>query len=97
MNYYNEPNEMQALLSQHASAKSKMTKGIVLTSIGYFLLYFGICFLAAYLVGIIFIIPSIPLLIIGIINLVKVLKRNNLNKKEGRKYGRVQFASYRGA
>ncbi len=99
MNYYNGSNEMQALERKHRAAKSKMTSGIVLTTIGFFLFYFGIIFLFLYFLGILLIIPSIPMLIIGIINLVngikgrlrinrqiKILKQQNSNAQYANNY-----------
>lgn len=71
MDNFNYQMQMQNLLRQHSEAKSKVTKGIVLTAIGGFLVYLGICTLVAYLIGVIFLAPGIPLLVSGLKNLTR--------------------------
>ena len=65
---------LMELLAEHAAEKRKLTKGIVLTVIGEFLFCFGAPFVALYLLGLILVIPSIPMLVVGIKSLVAGIK-----------------------
>ena len=89
MNTYDQSGEMQKLLKEHAEAKSRMTTGIVRTAIGEFFLILASYTIWLYFIGLIFVIPAIPLLatgipklVTGIIRLVKANNRINRYKRQ---------------
>ena len=73
---------LSQLLAEFGEAKSRMTKGIVFTAVGYFLFCFGCGFITLYGLGIILMIASFPFLGVGIPFLVTgIIRRIKVNNK----------------